>query len=148
MEGLYALALLWSMNLCSEEQYNVALNEVFLNDVTSSELLLKLESCSNNCKNTFAILYHYFTYEATLTDLDQFGKVLFANLRRVYESNRFSIEAFGEKCYAIWNILPGYINDKQPFWALSYADDPLSWGDEAQSRSLYESAFGFYNEAG
>lgn len=145
MEELYALALLWSMDLCSEEQYNTSLNEVFFNDRTNSELLLELESCSNSCKNTFARLRWHFTHEAPLADVDRFGKVLFANLRKVYESDRFPIEAFGEKCYAIWNILPGYINDKQPFWTLNYADDPLSWGDEAQTRSLYESVFAFYD---
>lgn len=32
----------------------------------------------------------------------------------------------------------------EPFHTLSYADDPLSWNDEKQTRKLYEELFEFY----
>lgn len=40
--------------------------------------------------------------------------------------------------YLEWESLPGSIQNIEPFWALSYADDPLSWGDEEQTRKIYE----------
>lgn len=39
-----------------------------------------------------------------------------------------------------------FLDEEQPFWTLSYADDPLSWGDEEQSKALYEEAFDFYRK--
>jgi hypothetical protein len=32
----------------------------------------------------------------------------------------------------------------EPFWTLSYADDPLSWGEERQTHEIYEKMFGYY----
>lgn len=37
------------------------------------------------------------------------------------------------------------LKSSMPFYILSYADDPLSWGDEKQARELYENAIGYYN---
>ena len=36
------------------------------------------------------------------------------------------------------------LQKQQPFWSLSYADDPMSWGDETQSRELYRDMLAFY----
>lgn len=32
----------------------------------------------------------------------------------------------------------------EPFVMLPYADEPLSWGDEKQSRELFQSMFDYY----
>lgn len=47
--------------------------------------------------------------------------------------------------YSLWQNLPEQISYVEPFYILSYADDPLSWGDEKQARELYENAIGYYN---
>ena len=46
--------------------------------------------------------------------------------------------------YSLWEVLPTTIQHKQPFYMLSYADDPLSWGDIEQSRSIYENVLNYY----
>ena len=40
--------------------------------------------------------------------------------------------------YNLWESLSGNIQDKEPFFVLCYADDPLLWGDEEQTRNIYE----------
>ncbi len=32
------------------------------------------------------------------------------------------------------------------FWTLSYADDPLSWGDEKQTSYTYERMLSYYRD--
>jgi hypothetical protein len=48
--------------------------------------------------------------------------------------------------YNLWEDLPGQIQNIEPFWALCYADNPLSWGDEEQTRSIYENMMNFYED--
>ncbi|MCI8403228.1 MAG: hypothetical protein HFI38_14250 [Lachnospiraceae bacterium] len=43
-----------------------------------------------------------------------------------------------------WESLPGNIQNIEPFWILSYADDPLSWGDEEQTRNIYKQMLHYY----
>ena len=75
-------------------------------------------------------------------DYDVFGKFLLYELNTIYPE--MEIHNFGAKAYSLWNLLPKNIEQKQPFLTLSYADDPLSWGDEKQSRELYEKMFKYY----
>ena len=58
------------------------------------------------------------------------------------------IQRFGDIMYSLWESLPGDLQDKQPFWILCYADDPLSWGDEKQSREIYEEMLEYYETSG
>ena len=55
------------------------------------------------------------------------------------------LKQFAEKMYMLWESLPGNIQEEAPFFILSYADDPLSWGDEEQTRKLYEDMLAYYN---
>lgn len=48
--------------------------------------------------------------------------------------------------YSLWENLPGNIQDIEPFWTLSYADDSLSWGDEEQTRNIYEHILNYYKD--
>jgi hypothetical protein len=43
-------------------------------------------------------------------------------------------------------MLPSVIQSVEPFWSLSYADDPLSWGDVNQTKELYEEMLNFYQK--
>lgn len=145
MESLFAYSYLWAWGFCSMQKYNACLDKMF-SDAPDNEVLLELEECSDNCKNTFARLRRFFEYETNSFDSDKFGKTLFHGLEVAYKSKVYSINEFGSRCYELWNTLPGFLDKQQPFWTLSYADDPLSWGDEKQSRTLYEEAFSFYKE--
>lgn len=63
---------------------------------------------------------------------------------KVYYKQCFDIKKFSEAMYSLWENLPPILQDEEPFYTLSYADDPLSWGDEEQTRKIYESIFNYY----
>lgn len=144
MESLFAYSYLWAWGFCSMQEYNTYLDSMF-SKTPDDELLLELEECADNYKNTFARLKRYFEYEINGFDSDRFGKILFEGLETAYNSGFYDIVEFGKSCYKMWNMLPDFLNHEQPFYVLCYADDPLSWGDEKQTRTLYEDAFNFYN---
>lgn len=48
--------------------------------------------------------------------------------------------------YSIWINIPNSIQNKEPFWTLSYADDPLAYGDEEQARFLCEKMLNYYED--
>ena len=143
MESLICKSLLWKIGLSTEEDYNAKLDVMFLKE-PENDLLLELESCSSDCVTTFGILQRYWKYDYKDLSVEEFGRCLLEGLKTTYFSNIFTITEFGKKCYSLWQELPREINTKEPFHVLSYADDPLSWGDEAQTREIYENLFDFY----
>ncbi|MGN1481429.1 hypothetical protein [Porcipelethomonas sp.] len=142
MEELLAYAYLWSFGLCSDVDYNKILDKEFLKN-SKRNILLELEECCFNSQDTFEILKNYFKYNANINE-NIFGKALFKGLELSYNSNDMNIQEYGYHCYSIWKNLPGSLYHKEPFFTLCYADDCLSFGDEQQTRKLYEKAFDFY----
>lgn len=144
MEKLICKSLLWKIGLTTGEDYNIALDEMFIKN-SDSDLLLKLEYCSSNSDITADILKKYWIYEYKNFTVDAFGKCLLQDLKAIYLSNVFTIQDYAKKCCSLWQELPSEINTAEPFHVLSYADDPLSWNDETQTRKIYEELFNFYN---
>lgn len=144
MEKLYAEFLLWVHRFHSGERYEELLDEMFLSDL-NNEFLLELEECSTNLLDTTGRFMHYWTYEHHELDVPMFGKYLFSGLELAYKANDMNMEEFGRRCYLLWRDLPPSVDHTEPFLILCYADDCLSYGDEAQTRSLYEKAFAFYD---
>jgi len=143
MECLFAYSYLWAWGFCSMQEYNVHLDMKF-SESPNDDVLLGLEECSDNYKDTFARLNRYFEYETNSFDYYIFGKTLFEGLKIAYKSEDYNIFEFASKCYKLWKLLPKDLSNEEPFFILCYADDPLSWGDEKQTRTLYEQAFEFY----
>ena len=138
------MVLLCLSGFTTNEKYELLLHKYFLNN-PYYKILLELEECSPDILRTNAILENYWKSENRILDVDVFGNHLFCELESIYESKKFSIEEFGERCYSLWNFLPSHIHQKEPFLTLLYADDCLSWNDEEQTRKLYEDAFNFYS---
>jgi len=109
-----------------------------------NDLLLELQWCATDPIKTFDVIWEY-TKEVEI-DYDMFGRFLLEELKAIY--NQMDINYFGTKAYSVWRSLPESIAQIEPFWTLNYADDPLSWGDEKQSRELYESMFKYYESNG
>ena len=145
MEKLYAEFLLWLNELNTNEKYESLLHEYFLN-APNDKVLLELEECSSDIRRINAILENYWDSVHRILDVDIFGEHLFSELESIYKFNKFGIEEFSKRCYSLWSSLPSHIHQKEPFWTLSYADDCLSWNDEAQTRKLYEETFSFYHQ--
>ena len=68
-----------------------------------------------------------------------------SKLKAVYV-NCSDIKRFASQMYSVWESLPRNIQKLAPFWTLCYADDPLSWGDEEQTRSIYEHMLNYYKD--
>ena len=138
MEELLVYAILLYEKLVTENEYNKRLDALFLKHPDNDDLLY-LEWETDLKK---AIVYIRTHIDYTSLDYEQFGRILTGRLQAVYE-NCSDIKSFAGRMYALWESLPGNIQNTEPFWTLSYADDPLSWGDEEQARSIYEHMFDY-----
>lgn len=76
-------------------------------------------------------------------DLDRFGKILLSRLEAIY-INCTDIKWFADRMYALWESLPENIRHIGPFQTLCCADDPLSWGEEEETRKIYECILNYY----
>ncbi|MEY8321520.1 hypothetical protein AAK894_10630 [Lachnospiraceae bacterium 46-61] len=142
MEELLACAILLYQNIITEEIYQKKLNELFLKDI-GNEIFLELE-WETNINEAIIYICTHINYKNI--NYEQFGKFLMKILKKYYECCT-NIKQFSNKMYLLWKSLPGNIQDKQPFCILGYADDPLSWGDEEQTRSIYEKMLNYYQIA-
>lgn len=139
MEELLVYALLLSEGFKVEENYNNRLDEMFLNDI-DNELLIELEFMSSNIKESVLYIESHCDYRCF--DYNIFGEVLMRNLKPFF--TKMDLHDFANKTYALWSNLPSIIQHEYPFFALCYAGDPLSWGDEKQTRELYMSLLNHY----
>lgn len=145
MEKLAALCALWAFGLGSKEDYCKELDRLFLED-PDDDFLLELENFGGDCAAAWACISPLVQ---TGINVDKFGKELFHCLEKFYLKNcnsRGSLEKFGKMCFELWKSLPASTDRKDPFHTLSYADEPLSWGDEEQSRELFQGMFDYYKE--
>lgn len=144
MEELLVLALLLLEDIIAPDVYEQRLDELFLNSSENekiSDFLLHLE-CET--KIMPAIIYiRTHVYDNPFRE-DQFGRLLMEKLQEYYQTQADSIKSFGDKMYSLWENLPGMLQNKEPFRILSYADDPLSWGDEELTRRIYEHMLHYY----
>ena len=129
----------------SVEEYKEILNKEFIQN-TDNELLLEREWNISDMRESILLVRNYCTEHREIFDDTVFGKFLFKKLKAVFEQENPDIRYFGGVMYRLWETLPPWLQDREAFYSLSYADDPLSWGDEEQTRKLYEEAFKFYDK--
>lgn len=141
MEELLAFALLLYEEIVTEDEYNKRLDELFL-DNPENEDLLYLE-WETNIKEAIKYIRTHIDYNTL--DYEQFGRILMSMLKVCYK-NCSDIKSFANRMYNLWENLPGNIQDREPFFTLCYADDPLWWGNEEQSRKIYEDMLNYYKD--
>lgn len=139
MEELLVYAILLYEGLVTENEYNKRLDELFLTTPENDDLLY-LEWETDISK---AIIYVRTHIDYKNLNLEQFGRILMSKLKVVYK-NCPDIKYFASQMYRLWESLPGNIQNIEPFWTLCYADDPLAWGDEKQTRDIYEHMLRYY----
>jgi hypothetical protein len=145
MEELLVYAILLYEKLVTENEYNKRLDELFLSTPENVDLfdaLLYLESETDIKK---AIIYVKTHIDYNNMDIDSFGKIFMSKLKEVYKSYS-DIREFASRMFNLWEGLPGNLQNIEPFWTLSYADEPLSWGDEEQTRNIYERMLCYYGD--
>lgn len=144
MEQLAALCCLWVFGFGTKAEYSAELDRLFLEN-PDDDLLLELENLGGDYAAAWARISPYLMN----AKIDEFGRMLFGKTEEIYRTNKITLRGFGILCGRLWNALPENICHKEPFVILSYADEPLSWGDEKQSRELFQSMFDYYkNEMG
>lgn len=143
VEILLSYAILLYVGLVSGAEYKENLNAYFLKH-PDNDLLLELEWRTLDIEGTIKIISDYCLENSV--DYDIFGSFLINKLEEIYYQDNIDIQFFGSKMYSIWKVLPSEIENKEPFWTLCYADDPLSWGDEMQTREFYQKMFQYYKE--
>ncbi len=143
IEILLLYAILLYVGLVSDEEYKEYLHVLFLK-YSDNDLLLELELRTSDIEGTIKIIFDYCLENDV--DYDTFGCFLLSKLEEIYYQDDMDIRFFGSKMYSIWRVLPSDIENKEPFWTLCYADDPLSWGDERQTKELYQKMFQYYKE--
>lgn len=139
MEELLVYAMLYCEGFEVESLYQSKLDELFLEN-SEDELLLELEFLSGNMKESALHLRSFLVMQEF--NADAFGTALMRALKKQYEA--LELKEFSKSTYSLWSKLPEGIQHTQPFWTLCYAEEPLSWGDEKQSRELYEWALNYY----
>ena len=142
MEKLAVLCCLWAFGLSEKEYYCTELDRLFMLS-PKDNLLFELEDLGGDCG---AALARIFPLVERSLNVDKFGKELFAALETIYNENKLTLEGFGRHCNMMWNWLPSELCYEEPFVTLCYANDPLSWGDEEQTRKIYQKAFDHYKE--
>jgi len=142
LEELLVYAILLEVGLASNAEYVAYLDALFMK-ASDNDLLLALEWGSTDANQSISTIRNHCAQCSI--DYDAFGRFLFSKLADIYSQNKIDIQTFGEKAYAMWKQFPRSIHQTEPFWTLCYADDPLSWGDEKQTRELYEKAFRYYD---
>lgn len=142
MEELLAYAILFCEGIIvTEDLYQKRRDELFLKNL-DNEMLLYLE-WETDIKKAVTYIKTHVNYQDI--NREAFGRALMEKLKEYYD-NCADIEEFAGRMYGLWESLPGNIQNEEPFWTLSYADDPLSWGAEEQTRLIYEKMLNYYKE--
>ena len=139
MEELLVYAILLYEELVTENEYRKRLDKLFFNNPENDDLLY-LEWETDIKK---AIIYVRTHIDYKNLDIERFGRILMSKLNGIYVKCS-DIKCFAIRMYSLWESLPGNIQDVEPFWTLCYADDPLSWVDEKQTRNIYEHMLSYY----
>ncbi len=141
MEELLVYAILLYEGFVTENEYSKRLDELFLSDSENDDLLY-LEWETDIKK---AIIYIRAHIDCNHLDFERFGRILMSKLKVAY-INCSDIKYYASRMYSLWESLPGNIQGIEPFWMLCYGDDPLSWGDEEQTRNIYEHMLDYYED--
>lgn len=142
MEELLTYAILLSEELGSESEYYKRLDELFLGNSESDDLLY-LEWETDIKK---AVIYMKTHIDYNNFDFNRFGKILMSKLEAIY-TNCTDIKVFAKRMHSLWESLPENIQNIEPLQALCYADDSLSWGDEDQTKNIYEYVLNYYKDS-
>ena len=138
MEKLLVYILLETAGFDTYHLYKNSLYEILENDAQNN---IMLDLAGRDHKDT--VLHMLFVLKKGRFDKEFFGKELMNELLKIYRG--CEINDFAKKMYRLWTYLPSSICEEEPFCIFSYADEPLLYGDQKQSRQLYEEALNYYN---
>lgn len=133
-EKLVLWGVLLASGIASLEEYNAFLDDLFLEN-SEDELLLALEICSQNKKDTVARLL-----AIEPLDRESFARQLFADLEARYRREDRTLEQWNDMMQRVWKVLPDW-QYEDPFYQLSYVGDEAEFRGEKDVREAYERMF-------
>lgn len=139
MEELFVYAVLLYNKIIPKEEYQHKLDKLFLEN-PFDDVLLELEYMQDIKEH---ILYIRTNFDYNNFNHDIFGKILMKKLKEYYEN--VEIQVFADRMWLLWKTLPDNIQEEEPFHTMTYADECLIWGDEVQTKELYEKMLNYYN---
>lgn len=139
MEILFAYALLMCEGYDVWDQYSEELDRLFLDD-PQNDMYLYLETVTDRKK---AVFYIISAINDISFDSGVFGPALMNLISDVYKTS--NLGDFAKHMYSLWSNLPDEMQENEPFFTLSYADECLLYNDEKQCRELYESAIYYFD---
>lgn len=143
VEIILAYSLLVDVGLLNASEYENSFNKLFLK-TPNSDFLSELAWCFSDMKKVKTLVFDYC--EKNELDYDVFGSILMEKLSLAYFQENVDIHTFNSKLLEIWGGLPKKLMQIEPFWTMSYAGEPLLWGDIKQTRKLYNNMFDFYGK--
>lgn len=144
-EDLLAYAVLAQSGLLPAAEYREKLDALFEADM-ENELLLELEFCGKEMQRSVNMIREYVLANEGGFDAEAFGRGLLGMLEGIYRGWPGALGRFGAAAYLLWEALPEPIAGQEPFSRLCWADDPISYGDEAGGRQIYEEMFSYYGD--
>lgn len=142
IERILLYSVLVGTHFVSMAQYNEWLDEAFL--AREEDLLLELETYSHDMNKTISTLKNYCKAKRSEWNEDVFGSMLMHFIQKSYTQEDTELSKIAIEVYNVWKRLPGTIVQKEPFIAMSCIDEPLTYGDEEQTRELFEYLFNYY----
>lgn len=139
MEEILVYLILSYEKIITFDLYQKKLDLIFMEN-PNNEILLNLE-WETDIERAFVYTKQNIDYQNF--NFEIFGKILMGNLKEYY-NNCQDINIFANKMYSLWKSLPNCIQNKEPFYTLSYADDPLAYGAGEQVYFLYEKILNYY----
>jgi len=140
MEQLLVYAYLLDANLISTSGYVEHINTLF-EEAPDNDFLLELQWSTSDTKRTTHLIFS--RAENHEINYDVFGEFLMEGLKEAFSQCK-SLEIYCSKIISIWGRLPKEIIQTEPFWAMSYAGEPLTWGDAKQTCEILEKMFNHY----
>ncbi len=130
-EKLYFYYISLKTQFISFDKYIKWLDDIFLVEDTSDDVLLELQFCTFSLEETINVLYIYLYDKLNILDYQVVMKLIVRELKIQYE-NKDLLYDITKKLYNIWCLLPVEISHEKPFLILNFIDDPWSWGGEKE----------------
>ena len=144
-EQLYVIYVSLASGLISDSEYREKLHTLFLEDKGQAPVLLELEWSSEDREKTLGILTAYLYEKEDRLDLDEVGKLLFAEVEKQVGGDPDKAEEISRKLYQIWTMLPERIAGEEPFIQLNSINDYWSWGGEDEGIEALRQLTRFYD---
>ncbi|MBR5948369.1 MAG: GNAT family N-acetyltransferase [Clostridia bacterium] len=143
-EKLYFFYISLTCGLISFEDYCEQLNALFLADEGQSEILLELQLCTRDPKDTAGALKVYLLDKTAQLDMHKVAALIFAEAERQYSEDTDELIKLTRKMYEVYKLLPYSAWYEEPFIRLAAIDEYWDWDGKADCIEELKYLFNYY----